>query len=212
MQSDRLSELPARELVERLSTSDPIPGGGSASALAGAVGAALVRMVVALTIGRPAAAEHERELTDVATAAAICQSELLNLVELDAAAYDAVVRARRLPKETDLERNARETQVAAAVREATRAPLQTASMAERVLGLAERVAPIGNRNAVSDVGVGALLAVAALRGAVLNVRINLPSVTDPALRDEAKTELDRMLDRLEDRERAVQAVVVERLG
>jgi methenyltetrahydrofolate cyclohydrolase len=211
MDADRLNDLPARELIERLASSDPIPGGGSASALAGAMGSALVRMVVALSVGRPAAEGNETELTEIATGAAQCQSELLNLAQLDAVAYDAVVQARRLPKSTDLERRARAVQVGAAVREATRAPLEVARMAERVLGLAERLAPIGNRNAISDVGVGALLAAAALRGAVLNVRINLPGVDDEDLRARATEECARFLESLDDRERALRLAVDARL-
>jgi formiminotetrahydrofolate cyclodeaminase len=210
---ERITELPARELIERLATSDPIPGGGSASALAGAMGAALVRMVVALTSGRPGAAESEPELSEIAIAAATCQSELLNLAELDAAAYAAVVRARRLPKETDLERQARAVQVAAATREATRAPMQTARVAATVLDLAERLAPIGNRNAVSDVGVAALLAATAIRGAALNVRINLPYLdADEPVREEAAAEIDPLLAGLDERERAIRGAVGARLG
>ena len=209
---DRLNDLPARELIERMASGDPIPGGGSAAALAGAMGAGLMRMVVALTTGRPAAAEHEAELTEIAMAASSLQSELLNLVELDAVAYDAVIRARRLPRDTDLERQARAVQVAAAVREATRAPLQTARLAEQVLSLGERLAPIGSRNAISDVGVGALLAGAALRGAVLNVEINLPALDDDALRTDASREVVRLLDGLEEREREIREQVEELLG
>ncbi len=211
MDADNLTDLPARQLIERLASSDPIPGGGSASAIAGAMGAALVRMVVALTSGRPAASDHEVELTEIAAAAAILQSELLNLAELDAVAYDAVVRARRLPKETDLERQTRSVHVAAAVREATRAPLEVARLAEQVLALAERLAPVGNRNAVSDVGVGALLAAAAIRGGVLNVRINLPGLDDADLHTSASDECTRLLDGLEERERALRTAVDERL-
>jgi formiminotetrahydrofolate cyclodeaminase len=210
---ERITELPARELIERLATSEPIPGGGSASALAGAMGAALVRMVVALSSGRPGAGESEAELTEIAVAAANCQSELLNLAELDAAAYAAVVRSRRLPKETDLERQARAVQVAAATREATRAPMHTARVAATVLDLAERLAPIGNRNAVSDVGVAALLAATAIRGAALNVRINLPYLdADEPLREEAAAEIDRLLAGLDERERAIRGAVEARLG
>ena len=208
---DRITDLPARKLIERLATSEPIPGGGSASALAGAMGAALVQMVVALTSGR--AADAEPELADIAVAAANCQSELLNLAELDAVAYDAVVQARRLPKETDLEREARSVQVAAATREATRAPMHTARMAATVLDLAERLAPIGNRNAISDVGVAALLAAAAIRGAALNVRINLPYLdAEETLRDEAGAEVERLLAGLDERERAIRGAVEARLA
>lgn len=210
---DQITELPARQLIERLASSAPVPGGGSASALAGAMGAALVQMVVALTTGRPAAAEFEAELTEIAAAAATSQSELLNLAELDAAAYDAVVRARRLPKESDREREARAVQVAAATREATRTPMHAARIAATVLELAERLAPIANRNAVSDVGVAGLLAAAAVRGAVLNVRINLPYLdADEPLRDEASVEVDRALAGIDERERAIRDAVEARLG
>jgi formiminotetrahydrofolate cyclodeaminase len=213
MKPDRLNDLPARELIERMATGDPIPGGGSAAALAGAMGAGLMRMVVALTVGRPAAAKHETELSEIAVAAAALQSELLNLVELDSAAYDGVIQARRLPRETDLERQARAVQVAAATREATRAPLQTARMAEQVLSLGERLAPIGSRNAISDVGVGALLASAALRGAVLNVQINLPSLeAEEPLRAESEAEIRRLVDGLELRERAIREQVEGAIG
>lgn len=206
--ADRLNDLPVRELIERMASGDPIPGGGSAAALAGAMGAGLMRMVVTLTTGRPAAAEHEAELREIAVAAATLQSDLLNLVELDAVAYGGVIRARRLPRETDLERESRAVQIAAATREATRAPLQTARLAERVLVLGERLAPIGSRNAISDVGVGALLATAALRGAVLNVQINLPSLeADIPLRHEAVAEVTRLVEGLDAREAAVREQV-----
>ena len=213
MDPSRLNDLPAPELIERMATGDPIPGGGSAAALAGAMGAGLLRMVVALTSGRPAAAGDEKELAEIAIGAATCQSELLNLVELDAVAYDGVIRARRLPRETDIERQARAVQVAAATREATRAPLQTARLSEQVLKLAERLAPIGSRNAISDAGVGALLAVAALRGAVLNVQINLPYLdADDAMRTIATDEVERLLNGLDDREHAIREQVEGQLG
>ena len=210
---DQITELPTRQLIERLASSAPIPGGGSAAALAGAMGAALVQMVVALTTGRPGAAGSEMELTEIGAAAAVTQSELLNLAELDAVAYAQVVSARKLPKETEREREARAVQVAAATRDATRAPMQTARIAATVLELAERLAPIGNRNAISDVGVAALLAAAALRGAALNVRINLPYLdADEPLRDEAAREVERVLAGLDGREHAIRDAVEARLG
>jgi methenyltetrahydrofolate cyclohydrolase len=208
----RLTDMTVRSLVERLATSDPAPGGGSASALAGAMGAALVHMVVELTSGRPTAREHEAELTEIRTAATGSQSELLNLAELDANAYQAVVTARRLPGDTERDREAREVQLRAALREATRIPLATARAASVLLDIAERLAPIGNRNAISDVGVAALLAATAARGAALNVQINLPYVTgDDALVEEAGREVARLLGTLDARERSVRDAVAERL-
>lgn len=210
---DRLTDLPARTLIERLATSDPIPGGGSAAALAGAMGAALVHMVVSLTSGRPAAEVHEAALLEIGNAATTAQSDLLRLTELDAVAYAAVISARRLPRETELERQSRDVQVASAIREATMAPLETTRRAAAVLTLAERLAPMGNRNAISDVGVGALLAAAAMRGAALNVRINLPYLADDdPLRTEAATELDAIFANLDERERSIRQAVEERLG
>ncbi len=209
---DRLTEMTVRELVERLATDEPVPGGGSAAALTGAMGAALIQMVVELTVGRPTADGHDSELGQIGSNAAGSQSELLRLAEADATAYASVIAARRLSRGTERERESRRVQVDAAMRDATRAPLETARRAVGVFELAEALAPIGNRNAVSDIGVAGLLAAAALRGAALNVRINLPFLSeDEPLRDEAAREIEQLLTGLEDRERTLQAAVAERM-
>ena len=209
---ERLSDLTVRRFVERLGSSDPVPGGGSAAALAGAEAAALVHMVVELTSGRPAAAEHAETLAEIGDAAAAWQAELVSLAERDAEAYAAVVAARRLPKDTDAGREARAARIADALRGAIRVPLVVARAGSAVLGLAEALAPIGSRNAISDVGVAALLAVAAVRGAALNVEINLPDLApeDP-LHREAAPDVAALLISLDDRDRAVRRIVAERL-
>jgi len=207
---ERLTELTVRELVEHLATRDAVPGGGSAAALAGSMGAALVRMVVELTLGG-AASEAAESVGKIGSAAAAWQSELLNLADLDANAYRAVVVARRLPRGTDLERQARDVQVAAAIREATRVPLQTVRAATAVLELAERLAPLGTRKAISDVGVSGALASASARGAALNIRINLPDVEDEELRAEALATLET-LPEIAERERALGSVVEARMA
>jgi formiminotetrahydrofolate cyclodeaminase len=174
----QLTDLPIHEFLERLGSSDPVPGGGSAAALAAAMGAALVAMVAELTIGRPAYAEHEETIRKLRFDAIERRTELLELAQQDADAYDVVVRARHLPKESEAEKAARSTALQAAMLEAARIPLRAAVVASEVLDLAERIAPIGNRNAASDAGVAAQLAAAGLRGALLNVRINLPYLAD----------------------------------
>jgi formiminotetrahydrofolate cyclodeaminase len=210
---ERLTELPTRELIDRLATSAPIPGGGSAAALAGAMAAALVQMVVELTSGRPTAADHEAELAELRTEAAGLRSELLELTDADAAAYDAVIVARRMPRETEAERAARDAAVAEATHAATVAPLETARAASRVLDLARRVAPIGNRNAISDVGVAGLLAGTAVRGGALNVRINIPYLpAGDVLRDAAADEIERLAADLDRREAALREAVEARSG
>lgn len=209
----RLTQLTVRELIERLATSDPAPGGGSAAAIAGATAAALVHMVVALSSGRPGAELIEHDLEHIGAAATTWQSELLNLAELDANAYQAVIEARRLPRDGELERQARAVQVAAATREATRVPLEVVRAASEVLDLAERLAPIGNRHAASDVGVAGLLAVAAMRGAALNVRINLPHLAgDEPLRADGARLVDELLATVDERGERVQASVAGRLA
>ena len=209
----RPRELTIGAFIGQLASDAPAPGGGSASALAGAMGAALVQMVVTLTTGRADAADVENDLREVGLAAAGFQSELLQLVEIDATAYGSVIAARRLPRETERERELRRMQIDAALREATRSPLTIAERANEVLKVAERLAPIGSRNAISDVGVAGLLAAAAVRGGALNVRINLPYLPeDEPLRRDAGERVDELLEGLDERETALRAAVAERLG
>ncbi|HEX6475148.1 MAG TPA: cyclodeaminase/cyclohydrolase family protein [Candidatus Limnocylindria bacterium] len=180
-------------MTARLASREPIPGGGSAAALAGAMGAALVAMVAELTIGRPDAAPHEQDLRELRDDALAHLDLLRRLAEQDAAAYEAVVTARRLPRETDEERATRTAELATAMVAAAEVPLRTAEVAAEVLDLAHRIAPIGNPNAVSDAGVGAQLASASVRGAILNVRINLPYLpADSPLRGTAAANADRL--------------------
>ena len=205
---DRLAELPVRELIGRLASKAPTPGGGSAAALAGAMGAALVEMVGELTLGRTSPQVDEATIREILSAATARRTGLLELAELDASAYDAVVAARRLPRETDGQRADRATRIAEATREATRIPLSVAESAADVLRLAERIAPLGNPNAVSDAGVAAQLASASVRGALLNVRINLPSLAaDDPLRGEAGGRIGELEAEAPEREERVLAVV-----
>lgn len=191
--SDTLSHLSVASLLDRLASSDPVPGGGSAAAWAGAMGAALVGMVAELTIGRPEYAEHDAALREIRASAGEYRQRLLHLAEEDAAAYETVVRARRLPRATDEERATRTAAVRAAMLAAATAPLETARTAVEVVELAERMVPLGNPVAVSDAGVAAQLARASVRGAVLNVQINLPYLApDEPLRTTAPAELERL--------------------
>jgi formiminotetrahydrofolate cyclodeaminase len=208
----QLTDLSVQELLERLGSSDPVPGGGSASALAAAMGAALVAMVAELTIGRPAYAQHEETIRKLRFDAIDRRAELLELAQQDADAYDVVVRARHLPKDSDAEKAARSSALEAAMLEAARIPLRAAVVASEVLDLAERIAPIGNRNAASDAGVAAQLAAAGLRGALLNVRINLPYLaSDEPMKQSAPAEIARLEALATAGERAALAAVDGRL-
>jgi formiminotetrahydrofolate cyclodeaminase len=208
-----LAPLSLRELLDRLSSSDPVPGGGSAAALAGAMGASLVSMVAALTAGRAEYAEADDAAREIGEAASSLRDELIELAQRDSDAYQAVVTARRLPRETDELRLARARAMSSAIVQAAEVPLRTARVARQALELAGRIAPIGNRNAVSDAGVAALLSAAAIRGAILNVRINLPYLPEDApLRAEAGAELSRLEQETTTLEAAALADVATRLG
>ena len=153
-----------------------MPGGGSASALVASLAAGLVSMVAELSIGRAAAPDAEPLLERAHDAATQLRTDLLTLADADAAAFGSVLAARRLPRGNETERSVRSETVGAATLEAARVPLRVAELAAQVLELAAQIAPIGNPNAVSDAGVASLLAAAGARGALLNVRINLPGL------------------------------------
>jgi len=213
MGSPSLAELTVRDLTERLASRAPVPGGGSASALAGALGAALVEMVCELTLGKPEYEEVDPVARQIGAAAAELRGSLLAAAEEDAAAYLDVVAARRLPRESDDERAARKAAVGEASVTATEVPLRVAHLAARVLDLASSIASIGNRNAASDAGAAALLAAAAARGAALNVRINLPSLPDAhPLRAEAAAQLAELDSSVIKREAEALAAVSQRMS
>jgi formiminotetrahydrofolate cyclodeaminase len=191
--ADNITQLPVREMHARLASREPIPGGGSAAALAGAMGASLVAMVAELTIPKAQDPEPQARLRQIRDQALARRDELLDLADEDAIAYGAVVTARRMPKDTKEEQAARAEALRRTMLAAAEAPLRAARAAAEVVLLARAIAPIGNPNAVSDAGVAAELAQAAVRGAILNVRINLPylDAAEP-LRSAAPAELLRL--------------------
>jgi formiminotetrahydrofolate cyclodeaminase len=212
MSSPSIAELTVRDLTARLASRAPVPGGGSASALSGALGAALVEMVCELTLGRPEYEEVDPVARQIGTAAGELRASLLTAAEDDAAAYLSVVAARRMPREDDEQRATRKAAIGEASVAATEVPLRIARLAAEVLDLAAGIAPIGNRNAVTDAGVAALLAGTAVRGASLNVTINLPSLPEGhALRTDAPKRLAELEARVARREADALAAVRQRM-
>jgi formiminotetrahydrofolate cyclodeaminase len=178
-----LAELTIEELLAQTAAGTPVPGGGSLSAMAAATGAALAQMVAGLTAGRSRYAGVETAMRDLIVSAERLRKDLLAAMDRDAAAYTGVMAALKLPKTNDQEKALRDDALQEATREAARVPLSMAEMALEVMALAHTAIRQGNPNALSDGAVGALLARAALQGAVYNVRINLQSIRDPAFRD-----------------------------
>jgi formiminotetrahydrofolate cyclodeaminase len=168
-----LLALSARDLLDRLASTDPTPGGGSAAAWAGATGAALVAMVCAMPKTRTGAGAERERLETARGWSKESGERLRRLVDDDAAAFDAVMAAYRLPKETEDEKARRKEAITAANRHATDVPMRTAEACLVVLAAAHEAASHGNPNALSDARTGAALALAGLLGALENVRINL---------------------------------------
>ena len=183
-----LADQPLRQLLAAFSSSDPTPGGGSASALSAALGASLLMMVAALPKTRTGADTERPLLADAAAALGGIRARLTDAIDADAAAYDRVVAAYKLPKQSADEQAARKLAIQQALRDATDVPLDVMRMAAAAIGHARTIAANGHRAAASDVGVAAALLRAGLRGAALNIDINAGSVSDTAYVDGVRTE------------------------
>lgn len=187
------------EIVEAylvsVAAATPTPGGGSVSALVGALSVALARMVAGLAVGKKGYEDAQEDLRKIEARAAPIQERLMVLADEDSAAYELVLRAMRMPKATETERAARVDAMQAAYREAAKVPLETVERCVESLELAREVAEKGNRGASTDCGVAVLLAEAATRGASLNVRVNLSSLKDEAFRSEVEDRLAGLLAR-----------------
>jgi formiminotetrahydrofolate cyclodeaminase len=199
------------EFLAQVAAPTATPGGGSVSALAGALSAALSRMVAALARGKKGYESVERELAEIEARGRSIQARLEALVEEDARAYEAVIAAMRLPKGSDKEKEARVAAMQAAYRKATEVPLDTMERCIEALELAEAAVKKGNRSATTDVAVAILLAEAAIRGASLNCAVNLAAIRDESFRSEAEERVDKLLKRADEIGHEAMAVVTERL-
>jgi formiminotetrahydrofolate cyclodeaminase len=166
------------ELLDAFASNQPVPGGGSASALAGAMGASLFIMVAGLPKTRHGTDEERTALTQAAVRLRPLRDELASLIDRDSQAYSSVINAYRLPRSTDAEQAARRVAIEDAMRTATETPLATVRACERVMREAETIASSGAASAASDVAVGIELVKTAARGAGLNVDTNLALLKD----------------------------------
>ncbi len=178
-----------RALLSQVAAGTATPGGGTVSAVSGALAAALTRMVANLTLGKKAYAAVEGELREAEAAVGRLQEELLQTAVADAAAFEGILAALRLPKGTDAEQTARREAVQSATREAARVPLATAERTVKVLEFLLRIAAMGNPNALTDAQVAVGMAEAAVQGAAANVRVNLASLADPVLADRFRVQI-----------------------
>ncbi len=200
------------DFLEAVAAPSPTPGGGSAAAHAGALGAALAEMVAGLTLGKKAYASVQEEMETLRQRAAALRAALTRGVSRDAAAFDAILEAFRLPKSTAEEKTARREAIQQATVRAAEVPLETARQAVEVMELALQAAAHGNRNAITDAAAGASLARAALTAAGYNVRINLGGLDDQETATRLLDELRQLETRATALETRLQDTLTERGG
>jgi methenyltetrahydrofolate cyclohydrolase len=190
--------LTVSELLDAFASNQPVPGGGSASAVAGAMGASLFIMVAGLPKTRHGTDEERAALTEAAARLRPLRDELASLIDRDSQAYASVINAYRLPRSTDAEQSARRVAIDEAMRTATETPLATVRACERVMREAETIASSGAASAASDVAVGIELLKTAARGAGLNVDTNLALLKDAEYVSRVSQELRDLEQAIED--------------
>jgi formiminotetrahydrofolate cyclodeaminase len=193
----RFRDLSLDAFLERLSSSEPVPGGGSAAAIAAALGASLVAMVAALSQGRPKYTAHESVLASTQATALRLRDRFLAVADEDAEAYGAFAAALKLPRESDAEREARQREMSDAARRAAEKPLECVELCLELVTSAEALAGRSNVNASSDLVVAALLSEAAARGASANVMVNVPSIDEPEVAGELVARTKELVDEVE---------------
>ncbi|MDO5028155.1 MAG: cyclodeaminase/cyclohydrolase family protein [Bacillota bacterium] len=210
-----MRELTIEEFVSRTASGDPTPGGGSVSALAGSIGAALNSMVYNLTKGKKVykelADQEQKELDQAVERFEDLTEKLLQAMEDDTKAFDGVMAAFAMAKETEEEKKARSAAIQVGYKEAMEVPLKTALLCLDSLKEMKLMAIRGSINAISDVGVGCLLVYAGLKGSLLNVRINLNSIKDQDFVKENTEKMEEILKTAQDLRTEVMEIVYSRM-
>ncbi len=213
MQADpQFLEGSLREFLDGLASPSPTPGGGSAAALAGALGAALVSMVAGLTVSSPRCEDVHPQARVLLGRSEALREELQDLIQTDAQAFASVSVAMKMPREVDEEKRARTEQLQKALAWAMAVPMDVARCAAVVAQLAVEAAEIGNVNAVSDAGVAAFLAETAARAAQLNVAINAGFLLDKEAGAVALAEANDLVAQAAEAAGRAQAVTRARMG
>ena len=198
-----IEDKSVRVFLTELASKASTPGGGSAAAIMGAMGAALVSMVCNLTIGKKGYESVDPELKAILARAEEARGRLTDMIRADVEVFDQVIAAYGMPKDTEAQKAVRAEAIQEALRAATDVPLACARGCAEVIDLCRAAAEKGNKSVISDAGVAVLAAYAALRSAALNVYINVPNIKDRTFADQRLAELERILN---GRERATEEI------
>lgn len=198
-----LRKLTVEGFINETASSSPAPGGGSVAALNAASSAALIAMVADLTIGKEKYKASEEEMKDIAAKAGALKDQFLSLIDEDSNAFNKIMAAFKLPKDTDEAKKARSAAIQEATKGAALVPFKVGETANTLFALAEAVILRGNPNAVTDGAAAAMNARAAVRGAFLNVKINLGSIKDQVFVDDLKAKMAVIEKDVDAREQAL---------
>ena len=198
--------------MDELASNSPTPGGGSAAALAGALGAALISMVGNLTVGKKKYEDVEEDIKKIISSSEKLRYELSQLIEEDVKVFNNFMATYKMPKETEDEKTIRAEKMQESLIKAAKVPLKTAYKCLDIMILSQEVAEKGNINVISDAGVAVLMAEAALESAILNVKINLRMIKDEKARTELSSSIKEILLKEKGQKKKVLEIVEEKIG
>jgi formiminotetrahydrofolate cyclodeaminase len=198
-----LRKLTVEGFINETASSSPAPGGGSIAALNAASSAALITMVANLTLGKEKYAAVEGDMKEVAAKAGALKDDFLALIDEDSNAFNKIMAAFKLPKDTDEAKKARSAAIQDATKGAALVPFKVGQKANELFALAEEVITKGNQNAITDGAVAAMNARAAVRGAFLNVKINLGSIKDGLFVEDLQKKMAEIENEVDAREKAL---------
>lgn len=191
-ETGHLASMKINSFLSELASSSPAPGGGSVAALSGALGASLSSMVCNLTVGKEKYADAQGEIKVILKKSENLRKELTKLIDEDTDAFNDVMKAFKMPKETEQQKKTRSKAIQEGYKSAAKVPLKTARTCEQILDLALAVAEKGNKNSITDAGVSALMAKAGVHSAILNVLINLGCIKDEVFVKKISSDLDTL--------------------
>ena len=187
-----LASMGVKEFLSELASDSPAPGGGSVAALAGALGSALTSMVCNLTVGKEKYTNVQDEIKEVLRSSEQLRKKLTDLIDKDTKAFNDVMKAFKMPKETEEQKKKRSKAIQEGYKTATKVPLETAKTCEKILDLAFIIAKKGNQNSITDAAVSAIMAYAGVESAILNVKINLGSIKDESFVKKISSEMEKL--------------------
>jgi glutamate formiminotransferase/formiminotetrahydrofolate cyclodeaminase len=197
--------------IDDLASNSPTPGGGSVAALAGSLGAALLSMVGNLTIGKEKYKDVEEDIKKIISSSEKLRYDLSQLVEEDVKVFNNFMATYKMPKETEDEKEVRAEKIQESLIMAAKVPLKVAYKCLDILVLSQEVAEKGSINAISDAGVAALMAEAALKSALLNVKINLKMIKDKKVKEELSSSIKEILLKEKGQKEKVLEIVEEKM-